>query len=98
MSEICYYYGEYEYGGIAIQAWCSDGPYCMCSVNLTDYGIFPADNEINIPSYNLEKKIVDKIIDDLAEEITGTVVFGPFRCEGIIIRLKKNYKDFCRKM
>ena len=83
---------KYVAGGTAIQAFTDDDePYATCSICLAEYGFVPKDNEIVVPVYKLVGGAAEKIIADLADEVLGTVTFGPYGAEGRLIRLKKEY-------
>ena len=92
-----YYRGEYTYGGTAIKCRDEEGfPYADCSVCLVDYGFFPKEDEIVVPTYQMMPQDAQKIISDLAEEVKGTVKFG--YAEGTLIKLRSDWKEFCEEM
>lgn len=83
---------KYAYGGIAVMAFENGEPFANCSVCLYDYGYIPPKGHIVVPTYKLLKETNDKIISDIADEVVGTITFGPYKAEGTLIRLKEEYR------
>lgn len=84
---------KYVYGGTSVMAYTDDGePYAHCSVCLAGYGLVLPEDHIIVPAYELTEDAKKVILDDLADEICGTVTFGPYNAEGILIRLKPEYR------
>ena len=51
---------HYALGQIALQAWCEDGPYMMCTVCIPDVDL--ADNEVIIKNYSENTGILDALM------------------------------------
>ena len=73
---------------------------CSVSINLSDYGIRPENNEhIYIPAYKIEpysKEIFNQIINDLVEEVKQEIFIGyKDSCKCLYVKLKENWRELC---
>ena len=91
-----YYRNEYVAGGTAISCWEDGEPYADCSVCLVDYGFVPKEDEIVVPTYQMLPADAQRIIDDLADTVLGTIKFG--YAEGTLIKLRSDWREFCEEM
>ena len=88
----------------AIMAFSDIGePECSVSINLSDYGMIPENNEhIYIPYYKISEFIMDimnRIILDLVEEIKEEVFIGYNNsCKCLYVKLKVNWRDLMEEI
>lgn len=80
---------------LAIRAYDDWEPYCDVTVNLSDYGKTPEDdNHIFIPAYKLDDVDVNIILNDLVDEVIDTFYIGfNDSCKVLYAKLKDNWKD-----
>lgn len=85
----------------AIMAYSDIGePECNVSINLSDYGLRPENNEhIYIPAYKIEEysnDVFNQILSDLVEEIKKEVYIGYNNsCKCLYVKLKSNWREIC---
>ena len=94
------YYAKSEYladGSMAIMAYEKDEeydylePYGDVTVCLAGYGMTPKEGCIYMPTYKMTKSFVNKVIDDIVEEVIGDVRIG--YGEGLYVKLKPNWES-----
>jgi len=80
----------------AIMAYEDGVPYCTCSVNLSEYGMYPPEEDyIFVPTYNMFS-FYEKFKNDLVEEEICQVPIG-FGF-GMLVRLKENWKEIAKEL
>ena len=86
---------------VAIIAFSDIGePECNVTINLSDYGKYPENNEhVFIPEYKIKpysEEVLNQIISDLVEEVKKEVYIGYNNsCKCLYVKLKTYWRDLC---
>lgn len=86
----------------AIRSYSNQGdPMCFITINLSDYGIKPEDNNhIIIPAYKIADNVLKTVLTDLVEKVEREIFLGFIQGKTeekkcLYVKLKDNWREHC---